>query len=187
VSPPLQVRGVGGGPRPEVGQSALTGQLALADAEDQLGRETEPDGALAAEAATALDKVAIGVGSVRVDPRGTVISLPAGALFVPNRTTLLPAAEEKLNLIAAALRGQRGRSIAIEGFTDSQGNESSNRQFSQARADAILAYLVSRGLSASDIRSRGMGGIRPIADNGSMGGRARNHRIEIVVESKEKQ
>jgi outer membrane protein OmpA-like peptidoglycan-associated protein len=158
----------------------------LADAEERVEHETEPDGALAAEAAVALDKVAIGVGTVRVDPRGTVISLPAGALFASNQTTLLPAAEDKLDLIAAAVRGQRGRSIAIEGFTDSQGSERSNRQLSQARADAVLAYLVSRGLSASDIRSRGMGGIRPIADNGSMSGRARNHRVEIVVESNEK-
>jgi outer membrane protein OmpA-like peptidoglycan-associated protein len=130
-----------------------------------------------------MDQVAIAVGSVRVDPRGTVITLPAGALFVSDRTTFVPGAAEKLNLIAEALQGRQARAITIEGFTDSQGNEASNRQLSQARAEAIRQYLVSRGLPANDVHARGLGGVRPIADNGSIAGRARNHRVEIVVES----
>jgi outer membrane protein OmpA-like peptidoglycan-associated protein len=175
----VQAPNVGGGPPPDVEERAPGEANEPAENEAATRSRTKED------AAKAMDQVAIAVGSVRVDPRGTVITLPANAFFVADRTTFVPAAAEKLNLVADALRGRKGRAITIEGFTDSQGSEASNRQLSQERAEAIRQYLVVRGLPASDVHARGLGAVRPIGDNGSIAGRARNHRVEILLESSE--
>jgi outer membrane protein OmpA-like peptidoglycan-associated protein len=73
-------------------------------------------------------------------------------------------------------------SIAIEGHTDAVGGDDQNLDLSHARARAVEAFLIEEGVDPSRLRSRGRGAAEPIADNASPEGRARNRRIEIVVE-----
>lgn len=74
--------------------------------------------------------------------------------------------------------------VRIEGFTDIIGTESDNLRLSQARADAVKRYLIKYfGIDAGRIKTFGYGEKYPSADNGSPEGRAKNRRVEIIIES----
>ena len=101
------------------------------------------------------------------------ITFPAGS------TTLAPGAGRVLDEIADVLR-QCGRlEMEIAGHTDSQGSLESNMRLSQARAEAVMAALLSRGVPVSTFVAKGYGPERPIADNGTAAGREINRRIEF--------
>ena len=71
--------------------------------------------------------------------------------------------------------------LMIIGHTDSQASDAYNMQLSQERADSVKAYLVSQGVDASKLVTKGMGESEPIADNSTEQGRFRNRRIEFMV------
>jgi outer membrane protein OmpA-like peptidoglycan-associated protein len=114
------------------------------------------------------------------EERGMVITLSGGVLFRSNDAQLLPAAQTKLDDVAAALL-TNGRPVSIEGYTDSKGSQSRNIDLSQRRAESVRSYLITRGLPADRVVAKGMGPDRPIADNSNAEGRANNRRVEIVV------
>jgi outer membrane protein OmpA-like peptidoglycan-associated protein len=133
----------------------------------------------AAQAAADLAKIA----SVKQEPRGMVITLSGSVLFASAKADLLPAAQVKLNDVATALIKEDPLSkMVVEGHTDSQGGAPYNQELSQRRAEAVRAYLVSRGIAADRITSQGLGMTRAVADNASPEGRANNRRVEIVVQ-----
>ncbi len=135
----------------------------------------------AAQAAADLARIA----SVKQEARGMVITLSGSVLFTSGSATLLPAAQLKLNDVAAALTKQDPDSkMVVEGYTDSQGSASSNQDLSQRRAQAVRDYLASRGIAGDRITAQGFGPTRAIADNASAEGRANNRRVEIVVQQK---
>jgi outer membrane protein OmpA-like peptidoglycan-associated protein len=122
------------------------------------------------------------LGAVKNEPRGMVLTLAGGVLFVTNKSELLPSAQIKLNEVADALIKQDPNStITVEGYTDSQGTASYNQELSQRRAQAVRDYLVSRGIASDRVTSQGYGLTKPVADNTSAEGRANNRRVEIVV------
>jgi outer membrane protein OmpA-like peptidoglycan-associated protein len=114
------------------------------------------------------------------EERGMVITLSGGVLFRSNDAQLLPAAQTKLDDVAAALL-TNGRPVSIEGYTDSKGSQSRNIDLSRRRAESVRSYLITRGLPADRVVAKGMGPDRPIADNSNAEGRANNRRVEIVV------
>ena len=122
------------------------------------------------------------LAAVKEEPRGLVITLSGSVLFRSDESTLLPAAQTKLNEVAEALLTDPDRSLVVEGHTDSQGGTTHNQALSQRRADSVRVYLVGRGYEANDIVARGMGEGSPVADNGSSEGRSNNRRVEIIVQ-----
>ena len=118
--------------------------------------------------------------SAKADGRGMVITLSGSVLFRSNGADLLPAALRRLDEVASVLAAQ-GQNVVVEGFTDSKGSPWSNVDLSRRRAEAVRAYLVSRGCPADRIVARGLGPDRPIADNATGEGRANNRRVEIVI------
>jgi outer membrane protein OmpA-like peptidoglycan-associated protein len=74
--------------------------------------------------------------------------------------------------------------ITIEGHTDSIGSVASNRTLSEARAQAVRAALIMRGIAKEQLQAKGLGPDAPVADNGTETGRAQNRRIEFRVEAK---
>lgn len=132
-----------------------------------------------AQAAADLAKFA----AVKQDPRGMIITLSGGVLFVSAKSDLLPQAQLKLNDVANVLIKQDPDSkITVEGHTDSQGGSSYNQDLSQRRAQSVRDYLVSRGIAADRVTAQGFGSTRSVADNASAEGRADNRRVEIVVQ-----
>ena len=71
--------------------------------------------------------------------------------------------------------------LMIIGHTDSQASDDYNLKLSQERADSVKAYLVSKGIDASKLVTKGMGESEPVADNSTEQGRFRNRRIEFIV------
>jgi outer membrane protein OmpA-like peptidoglycan-associated protein len=71
--------------------------------------------------------------------------------------------------------------VSIEGHTDASGPADLNRKLSKARAEAVKAYLVSKGVAAERLEAQGFGPDRPVADNATKEGRERNRRVEFAV------
>ncbi len=74
------------------------------------------------------------------------------------------------------------KAIRVEGHTDNKGSAIQNLDRSRARAAAVRRFLVEHGIAASRISAQGFGPDRPVADNKSEAGRAKNRRVEIIFE-----
>jgi outer membrane protein OmpA-like peptidoglycan-associated protein len=122
------------------------------------------------------------IARVKEEQRGMVITLDGSVLFASGKATLLPIAEQKLGQVAEVLQNQDdSKKIVVEGHTDSVGSDENNRRLSQDRADAVRAFLVTKGVPSSRISANGRGESTPIGDNKTPDGRAMNRRVEIIV------
>jgi OmpA-OmpF porin, OOP family len=101
--------------------------------------------------------------------------------FEPGSADLTAQGQAVLDELLPVLQQVEGRRIEVVGHTDSDGSREQNLILSQARADSVKAYLVSRGVDGTRILTGGAGPDRPVADNRSSEGRARNRRIEFRV------
>jgi outer membrane protein OmpA-like peptidoglycan-associated protein len=155
------------------GQLAATRQQLAAT--EQARRDAE------AKAKQAMDALAAASVPVKEEPRGLVITLSGSVLFASGKATLLPSAQTRLDEVADALRAEANHKIVVEGHTDATGSDTTNQDLSRRRAEAVRAYLITRGVEASAIEAVGLGSSRPVADNTSPEGRANNRRVEIIV------
>jgi outer membrane protein OmpA-like peptidoglycan-associated protein len=74
--------------------------------------------------------------------------------------------------------------ISIAGHTDDVGDETSNLNLSAGRAQSVLNYLSSKGVSVVRLKSAGYGESTPVADNSTVEGKAMNRRVEFTIVSK---
>ena len=104
--------------------------------------------------------------------------------FATDSAEILPASEPVLREIAEVLRSQSGLELIIEGHTDGVGTAEHNLDLSRRRADAVKRWLVDRlGIGEVRLTTVGYGLTKPVADNASEEGRARNRRVELVRKS----
>jgi len=103
-----------------------------------------------------------------------------GVLFDFNKSTLQPASDPVLQQILDLLKKNPTQKIEIQGHTDNVGADAYNQTLSEARAKAIAAWLTQHGIAAGRLTSRGFGKTKPIADNATDTGRAKNRRVEIA-------
>lgn len=101
--------------------------------------------------------------------------------FQSGSAILTPAGRVVLDQMASAIRKLDVPFIAIIGNTDNTGNRQSNIELSLARASAVKAYLVAKGIPAANLSVSGQGPDNPIADNSTEEGRARNRRIDFRI------
>lgn len=101
--------------------------------------------------------------------------------FESGRAELTESGRAILDDMAAALRRLAGRQVEVIGHTDNLGDRAANIALSETRAQAVREHLAARGVDPQTIRVTGLGPDRPVADNSSSEGRARNRRIEFRV------
>lgn len=118
--------------------------------------------------------------------RGLVLTL-GDVLFDFDKASLKPGGERAVNELTRFLQEYPERSVMIEGFTDSQGTESYNRQLSQRRANAVRQALLNNGISNSRIQTRGYGEQYPVASNNTEAGRQQNRRVEVIISDRDGQ
>jgi OOP family OmpA-OmpF porin len=107
------------------------------------------------------------------------LTFPVGkATIEPQNFGLLTKVQQAINMFPEC-------SITIEGHTDSHGSDQKNMVLSQERADAVNKYIqANMGLDASRINAVGYGENKPIANNETKEGRAKNRRIEVIIHPK---
>jgi len=114
-------------------------------------------------------------------PVSEKVTYAADAFFDFDKSVLKPEAKVKLDDLASKVRSINLEVVIAVGHTDSIGTDAYNQRLSVRRAEAVKAYLVSRGIESNRVYTEGKGEKQPIADNRSAAGRAKNRRVEIEV------
>jgi outer membrane protein OmpA-like peptidoglycan-associated protein/tetratricopeptide (TPR) repeat protein len=104
--------------------------------------------------------------------------------FDPNKYNLMPESGAELDQVVQLMKDNPTLKIQISGHTDNSGKPADNITLSENRARAVTTYLVDRGIAATRLSSKGWGDTRPVADNSTPEGRARNRRTELTVISR---
>jgi OOP family OmpA-OmpF porin len=103
-------------------------------------------------------------------------------LFDFDKTAVKPDGAKILDRLVSFLKENRDKRVELEGHTDSIGGDKYNQGLSERRAGSVQTYLTKNGVDASRITTRGFGETKPIADNKTKDGRAKNRRVEIRVQ-----
>lgn len=116
---------------------------------------------------------------------GIQVTFASGLLYDFDSDAVKPTAQENLRSLAQSLDKYPGTNLLIVGHTDSVGDEGYNQGLSERRARAAANYLVSQGVAAARIGTRGLGESEPVASNDSDAGRAQNRRVEVAIYASE--
>lgn len=107
------------------------------------------------------------------------VTFSADAFFDFDKSVLKPEGKAKLDDLASKVKGINLEVVIAVGHTDSVGSDAYNQKLSVRRAEAVKAYLVSKGIEKNRVYTEGKGEKQPIADNKTKEGRAKNRRVEI--------
>jgi outer membrane protein OmpA-like peptidoglycan-associated protein len=102
-----------------------------------------------------------------------------GIVFKTGSSTISPESEEILTKAYNTLYQDPAIVVEIQGYTDNTGSRSVNMRLSKARADAVKAWLVEKGIDTARISTKGLGPDKPVAPNTTAEGRQKNRRIEF--------
>lgn len=150
------------------------------------GNQVEAGGSLRAD----VSSLAAGTSglNVRVTDMGTIIDLPADALFDFDKSTLTPVAEAELGKAAELIRRSPEGTIGVIGHSDSKGDDAYNRKLSEARARAVAEWFGRQvGVRQREFQVSGKGETAPVAPNemadgaDDPAGRAKNRRVEVIL------
>ncbi|ROZ76542.1 outer membrane protein OmpA [Ramlibacter sp. WS9] len=114
-------------------------------------------------------------------PAATKVTYAADAFFDFDKAVLKPEGKAKLDDLVGKVKGINLEVIIAVGHTDSVGSDAYNQKLSVRRAEAVKAYLVSKGIEKNRVYTEGKGEKQPVADNKTAEGRAKNRRVEIEV------
>ncbi|MAE69296.1 MAG: flagellar motor protein MotB [Gemmatimonadetes bacterium] len=122
---------------------------------------------------TEVEREMLDTGMIRLD----------SIFFESGKAILKPESFPSLDEVGKVLEKWPALRIEIGGYTDSQGGAAFNEKLSRSRADAVRDYLTKSfaGIDAKQLKAAGYGEAKPIADNGTKEGRARNRRVEFKV------
>jgi OOP family OmpA-OmpF porin len=101
--------------------------------------------------------------------------------FESGKAALTDSGKAILDQMSVVLHKLKDKKVEVIGHTDNAGSRAGNLSLSQARAQAVKDYLASLGINPDAIAVSGEGPDRPVADNRTQDGRARNRRIEFKV------
>ena len=101
--------------------------------------------------------------------------------FETGRAVIKPGSYPILDEVVTLMKSRGSIKMGVYGHTDSRGIAANNLKLSGDRAAAVMAYLSSHGVAASRMQSQGFGQTKPIADNATDAGRAKNRRVEFKI------
>lgn len=118
---------------------------------------------------------------VPAPPAAVKVTYAADAFFDSSKSVVKPEGKAKLDDLAAKVKGINLEVIIAVGHTDSDAGDAYNQKLSVSRAEAVKAYLVSKGIEKNRVYTEGKGEKQPVADNKTKEGKAKNRRVEIEV------
>jgi OOP family OmpA-OmpF porin len=121
------------------------------------------------------------ITSQECETRFSVISTTGAIYFKTGSAELDSASNALLDSVADIANRCPSVKIEVSGHTDTTGSASANQTLSEARAKAVVTYLVAHGVAQTRITATGYGGTKPVASNTTEDGRAKNRRIEFKV------
>ncbi len=137
------------------------------------------------------DSTAIGKGKINQEIVGKTLKLvpiEEGSIvrlnnifFESSKSLLRPESTPELNRMAFTMSQNPTMRIELGGHTDNLGSDLPNLKLSQERADVVREYLISKGVAAERIQSKGYGETRPVATNLTAAGRQENRRVEFLI------
>ena len=101
--------------------------------------------------------------------------------FATGKYQLLPKSFKSLDGVVDLLKADESLMLDIDGHTDAVGTDESNQVLSDNRAGSVKEYFLKKGIDASRLKSTGYGESKPVADNNTAAGRAKNRRTEMTV------
>jgi outer membrane protein OmpA-like peptidoglycan-associated protein len=120
------------------------------------------------------------VAETKNTARGFIVNLP-DILFDTNEATLKAEAKITIAKLSGILLLMPELNLRIEGHTDSTGGADYNMTLSQKRAESVQSFLAESGIAVPRMTAVGYGMERPIGDNATKEGRAKNRRVELVI------
>lgn len=114
-------------------------------------------------------------------PAAQKVTYAADAFFAFDKAILKPEGKATLDDLAGKIQALNLEAVVATGHTDSVGAESYNQRLGLRRAQAVKAYLVSKGVAADRVYTETKGELQPVASNKTAAGRAKNRRVEIEV------
>jgi OOP family OmpA-OmpF porin len=114
-------------------------------------------------------------------PVAEKVTFAADVLFDFDKSVIKPDGRSKLDDLANKMRSINLEVVIAIGHADAIGSDAYNQSLSVRRAEAVKAYLVSKGLEGNRVYTEGKGEKQPVADNKTSDGRAKNRRTEIEV------
>ena len=114
-------------------------------------------------------------------PVSEKVSFAAEALFDFDKAVVKPEGKAALDELLVKLQGMNTEVMVTVGHTDSVGSDAYNQKLSLRRAEAVKAYIVTKGVDASRVYTEGKGESQPVADNKTAEGRAKNRRVTVEV------
>lgn len=103
-----------------------------------------------------------------------------GIHFDTGKAAILPESQDTLKQILLLLQQNADLKLRIEGHTDNQGTAAANQTLSEKRAQAVVGWLVANGVDMSRLTAKGYGQSKPVGDNATEDGRAKNRRVELA-------
>jgi outer membrane protein OmpA-like peptidoglycan-associated protein len=147
---------------------------------DQARGDAESKGRQADQARAAHEQASRELAELKARPSEVVI-MPGDVLFATGTARIAPGGARTIEKLVAVLQKNPALGVLIEGHTDSTGTDQGNIALSEKRAAAVKQVLVSKGIEADRINTKGYGKEYPVAPNDSPSGRQQNRRAEVIV------